>query len=75
MVWGGISLDGHTELRVLQDGMVIAVWYRNEILGPIGRPYAGGNGPQSLLMRYHARPLTTRVSMQFLHGEGIDIMD
>ena len=75
MVWGGISLDGHTDLHVLQGGTLTAVRYRDEILGPIVRPYAGAIGPQFLLMQDNARPHTTRASMQFLNDEGIDVMD
>ena len=75
MVWGGISLDGHTDLHVLQGGKLTAVRYRDEILGPIVRPYAGAIGPQFLLMQDNARPHTARASMQFLNDEGIDVMD
>ena len=75
MVWGGISLDGHTDLHVLQGGTLTAVRYRDEILGPIVRPYAGAIGPQFLLMQDNARPHTARASMQFLNDESIDVMD
>ena len=75
MVWGGLSLDGHTDLQVLQGGTLTAVRYRDEILGPIVRPYAGAIGPQFLLMQDNARLHTARASMQFLNDEGIDVMD
>ena len=39
MVWGGISLEGHTNLHVLANGTLTAVGYRDEILRPIVRPY------------------------------------
>ncbi|XP_067685266.1 uncharacterized protein [Haliotis asinina] len=44
MVWGGISLDGSTDLYVIRNGSLNAVRYRDEILDPIVRPFAGGNG-------------------------------
>ena len=75
MAWGGISLDGLTEIRELQDGTVTAIRYWNKILVPIGRSYAGGNDPQFQLMQDNARSLTTRVSTQFQYDEGIDAMD
>ena len=39
MVWGGISLDGHTDLYVLHGGTLAAVRYRDDILRLIVRPY------------------------------------
>lgn len=41
MVWGGISLAGCTALHVLARGSLTAIRYRDEILRPIVRPYAG----------------------------------
>ena len=56
MVWGGISLEGRTALHVLARGTLTAIRYRNEILRPIVRPYAGAVGPGFLLMHDNARP-------------------
>lgn len=75
MVWGGISLDGRTALHVLTRGTLTAIVYRNEILRPIVRPYAGAVGPGFLLMHDNARPHVALVCHQFLHDEGIDAMD
>ena len=51
MVWGGISLGGRTALHVLARGRLTAIRYRDEILRPLVRPYAGAVGPGFLLMQ------------------------
>ncbi|KAI3376707.1 hypothetical protein L3Q82_017127, partial [Scortum barcoo] len=51
MVWGGISLGGRTALHVLARGSLTAIRYRDEILRPLVRPYAGAVGPGFLLMQ------------------------
>uniref|UniRef100_A0AAR2IPX8 Transposase Tc1-like domain-containing protein n=1 Tax=Pygocentrus nattereri TaxID=42514 RepID=A0AAR2IPX8_PYGNA len=48
MVWGGISLEGRTALHVLTRGSLTAIRYRDEILRPLVRPYAGAVGRRSL---------------------------
>lgn len=75
MVWGGISLEGRTDLHVLNQGTLTAVRYRDEILRPIVRPYAGAVGPGFLLVQDNARPHVARVCRQFLDEEGIDAVD
>nr|ABV31711.1 transposase [Salmo salar] len=75
MVWGGISLGGRTALHVLARGSLTAIRYRDEILRPLVRPYAGAVGPGFLLMQYNARPHVAGVCQQFLQEEGIDAMD
>ncbi|KAI3361578.1 hypothetical protein L3Q82_013721, partial [Scortum barcoo] len=75
MVWGGISLGGRTALHVLARGSLTAIRYRDEILRPLVRPYAGVVGPGFLLMQDNARPHVAGVCQQFLQDEGIDAMD
>ena len=75
MVWGGISLEGRTDLHVLNQGTLTAVRYRDEILRPIVRPYAGAVGPRFLLVQDNARPHVARVCRQFLDEEGINAVD
>uniref|UniRef100_A0A8C7QJN8 Tc1-like transposase DDE domain-containing protein n=1 Tax=Oncorhynchus mykiss TaxID=8022 RepID=A0A8C7QJN8_ONCMY len=75
MVWGGISLGGRTALHVLARGSLTAIRYRDEILRPLVRPYAGADGPGFLLMQDNARPHVAGVCQQFLQEEGIDAMD
>ena len=75
MVWGGISLGGRTALHVLAKGSLTAIRYRDEILRPLVRPYAGAVGPGFLLMQDNARPHVAGVCQQFLQEEVIDAMD
>uniref|UniRef100_A0A8C7W4M5 Tc1-like transposase DDE domain-containing protein n=1 Tax=Oncorhynchus mykiss TaxID=8022 RepID=A0A8C7W4M5_ONCMY len=75
MVWGGISLGGRTALHVLARGSLTAIRYRDEILRPLVRPYAGAVGPGFLLMQDNTRPHVAGVCQQFLQEEGIDAMD
>ncbi|KAI4877300.1 hypothetical protein NFI96_019883, partial [Prochilodus magdalenae] len=74
-VWGGISLEGHTALHVLTRGGLTAIRYRDEILRPHVRPYAGAVGPGFLLMQDNARPHVAGVCQQVLQDEGIKVMD
>uniref|UniRef100_A0A8K9V1T1 Tc1-like transposase DDE domain-containing protein n=1 Tax=Oncorhynchus mykiss TaxID=8022 RepID=A0A8K9V1T1_ONCMY len=75
MVWGGISLRGHRALHVLARGSLTAIRYRDEILRPLVRPYAGAVGPGFHLMQDNARPHVAGVCQKFLQEEGIDAMD
>ncbi|KAI4880842.1 hypothetical protein NFI96_011002, partial [Prochilodus magdalenae] len=75
MVWGGIFLEGRTALHVLTRGSLTAIRYRDEILRPLMRPYAGAVGPGFLLMQDNARPHVAGVCQQFLQHEGIEAMD
>ncbi|GFX83532.1 uncharacterized protein TNCV_324811 [Trichonephila clavipes] len=38
LVYGGISIDGHTDLYIIRDGPLTARRYRDEILRPIADP-------------------------------------
>ncbi|KAI4886909.1 hypothetical protein NFI96_008690 [Prochilodus magdalenae] len=49
--------------------------YRDEILKPLVRPYAGAVGPGLLLMQDNARPHVAGVCQQFLQDKGIEAMD
>ncbi|KAI4873746.1 hypothetical protein NFI96_000047 [Prochilodus magdalenae] len=75
MVWGGISLEGLTDLYRLDNGTLTAIRHRDEILGPLVRLYAGAVGPGFLLVHNNARPHVVRVCRQFLENEGIDTID
>ncbi|KAI4900310.1 hypothetical protein NFI96_007808 [Prochilodus magdalenae] len=75
MVWGGISLEGRTDLYRLDNGTLTTIRHRDETLGPIVRPYAGAVGPGFLLVHNNARPHVARVCRQFLENEGIDTID
>ncbi|KAI4883985.1 hypothetical protein NFI96_003366 [Prochilodus magdalenae] len=75
MVWGGISLEGGTDLYRLDNGTLAAIRYQDEILGPVVRPYAGAVGPGFFLVHNNARPHVARVCRRFLENEGIDTID
>ena len=75
MVWAEISLDGRTDLYVFPGGGITIVRYRNEVLQPLVRPYAGAIGDTIVLMQDNARAPTARVSMTFLDDERITVMN
>ncbi|KAL0195346.1 hypothetical protein M9458_008918, partial [Cirrhinus mrigala] len=75
MVWGGTSLEGRTALHVLARGSLTAIRYRDEILRPLVRTYAGAVGPGFLLRQDSARPHVAGVCQQFLQDKGIYAMD
>ncbi|GBO38435.1 hypothetical protein AVEN_18411-1 [Araneus ventricosus] len=56
VVWAGISLGGHIDLHVFHGGTLTGVKYRDEILDPYVRPYAGAIGNDFILMDDNARP-------------------
>lgn len=49
MICVAVSLEGHTDLRVIAKGTLTAVRYGDEILRAIVRNYAGAVGPGLLL--------------------------
>lgn len=75
MVWGGICLRGRTDLYVFDRGTLTALRYRDDILAPIVRPFAGAIGVDFILMQDNARPHTARIAMDYLNQEGIEVMD
>ncbi|KAI4900224.1 hypothetical protein NFI96_006415 [Prochilodus magdalenae] len=46
--------------------------HRDEIFGPLVRPYTGAVGPGFFLVHHNARPHVARVCRQLLEDEGID---
>jgi hypothetical protein len=75
MVWGGISFDGSTDLYVIANGSLTGMRYRDEILDPIVRPYAGAIGDGFMLMDDNARPHRARLVNDYLNSETIQRMD
>ena len=74
MVWAGISIDGKTDLHVIA-GNLSGVRYRDEILHPIVRTYAGAVGDGFILMDEYARPHRARVVTDYLENETIERME
>lgn len=54
LVWGGLSMEGHTKLYRLGNNILAAIKYRDEILGPIFRPYTGAVDTGFLLVHSNA---------------------
>ena len=75
MVWGGISMEGRTDLFRLHNGTLTAIRYQEGIHGPIVRPYAGAVGPGFLVVHDNARPHVARACSQFLEDEEIDTIE
>lgn len=75
MVWAGISVGGHTDLYVFQQGPINARIYRDDIILPIVRAYAGAVGPDFLLMDDNAPVHRARLVQECLDTEGIGGLD
>ncbi|GFT77467.1 transposable element Tcb2 transposase [Trichonephila clavipes] len=56
LVYGGISIDGRTDLYIIRDGPLTARRYRDEILRPIVVPYAAAIGDNFILIDDNSRP-------------------
>ena len=56
MVWAGISMQGKTDLHIIENGTLTAVRYVNEILDVYVRQYAVAIGAEIILMDDNARP-------------------
>ncbi|GFT41969.1 transposable element Tcb2 transposase [Trichonephila clavipes] len=76
MTWyGGISIDGRTDLYIIRDGPLTARRYRDEILRPIEVPYAAAIGDDFLLMDDNCRHHLANLVEDFLFEEGIVRME
>ncbi|GFW39013.1 transposable element Tc1 transposase [Trichonephila clavipes] len=75
LVYGGISIDGRTDLYIIRDGPLTARRYRDEILRPIVVPYATAIGDDFILMDDNCRPHRANLVEDFLFEEGIVRME
>ncbi|GFV65441.1 transposable element Tcb2 transposase [Trichonephila clavipes] len=75
LVYGGISIDGHTDLYIIRDGPLTARRYRDEILRPIVVPYAAAIGDDFILMDDNCGPHRANLVENFLFEEGIVRME
>ncbi|GFU03289.1 transposable element Tcb2 transposase [Trichonephila clavipes] len=75
LVYGGISIDGRTDLYTIRDGPLTARRYRDEILRPIAVPYAAAIGDDFILMDDNCRPHRANLVEDFLFEEGIVRME
>ncbi|GFU86334.1 transposable element Tcb2 transposase [Trichonephila clavipes] len=75
LVYGGISIDGRTDLYIIQDGPLTARRHMDEILRPIVVPHAAAIGDDFLLMDDNCRPHRANLVEDFLFVEGIVRME
>ena len=74
MIWGRISLTGRTDMVAIRNGALTALGYRDEILHPVVRLFAGAIGPNFILMDDNARPHRAHVVQEYLQRETIERM-
>ncbi|GFX01149.1 transposable element Tcb2 transposase [Trichonephila clavipes] len=75
LVYGGISIDGRTDLCIIRDGPLTARRYRDEIFRPIVVPYTAAIGYDFILMDDNCRPHRANLVEDFLFEEGIIRME
>ncbi|GFU71620.1 transposable element Tcb2 transposase [Trichonephila clavipes] len=75
LVYGGISIDGRTDLYIIRDGPLTAGRYRDEILRPIVVPYAAAIRDGFILMDDNSRPHRDNLVEDSLFEEGIVRME
>jgi hypothetical protein len=73
MVWGGISITGKNDLNVIA-GNLTGIRYRDEILHPNVRVYAGAIGDVIILIDDNARLQRARVVTDYLENKTIERM-
>ncbi len=74
-VLGGVSIDGRTDLHILDRGTVTAQRYRDEVLDPIVKPYAGAVGEGFFsLMHDNAGPHTARICTAYPDQQGVEFI-
>lgn len=75
VVWGGIMLNGRTELQIFDRGSVTGDRYCNEVILPHVRLFRGAIGPDFIFMDDNARPHRTANVQELLESEDITRMD
>ncbi|GFW20570.1 transposable element Tc3 transposase [Trichonephila clavipes] len=75
LVWGGIILNGRTELHIFDRGSVIGDRYCEEVLLPHVRLFRGAIGPDFIVMDDNAWPHLTLAFEELLESEDITRMD
>ena len=75
MVWAGISINGKTDLYVVENGSLTAMRCFNEILDQFVRLYAGVIRPDFILMDDNASPHHAHVTNAYLERETVVRMD
>ncbi|GFV82800.1 transposable element Tcb2 transposase [Trichonephila clavipes] len=75
LVYGGISIDGRTDLYIIRDGPLTARRYKEEILRPIVVSYAAAIRHDFILMDDNSRPHRANLVEDSLFEEGIVRME
>ncbi|GFW72968.1 transposable element Tcb2 transposase [Trichonephila clavipes] len=75
LVYGGISIEGRTDLYIIRDGPLTTRRYRDEILRPIVVPYAAAIGDDFILIDDNFKPHRANLVEDFLFVEGIVQME
>ncbi|GFU73415.1 transposable element Tcb2 transposase [Trichonephila clavipes] len=75
LVYGGISIDGRTDLSIIRDGPLTACRYRDEILRPIVVPYAAAIRDDFILKDDNCRPHRANLVEDFLFEKEIVRME
>ncbi|GFT93256.1 transposable element Tcb2 transposase [Trichonephila clavipes] len=75
LVYGGISIDGRTDLYIIRDGPLTARRYRDEILRPIVVLYAAAIGDDFILMEDNCGPRRATLVEDFDFEKGIVRME
>ncbi|GFY02066.1 transposable element Tcb2 transposase [Trichonephila clavipes] len=70
LVYGGISIDGRTDLYIIRGGPLTARRYRDEILRPVVVTYAAAIGDDFILRDDNCRPHRDNLVEDFLFEEG-----
>ncbi|GFV27028.1 transposable element Tcb2 transposase [Trichonephila clavipes] len=71
LVYGGISIDGRTDLYIIRDGPLTAGRYRDWTLRPVVVPYAAAIGDDFILMDDNSRPHRANLVEDSRFEEGI----
>ncbi|GFV90627.1 transposable element Tcb2 transposase [Trichonephila clavipes] len=69
--YGGICIDGRTDLYIIRYGPLTARRYRDDILRPFVVPYAAAIGDDFNLMEDNCRPHRANLVEDFLFEKGI----
>ncbi|GFV24667.1 transposable element Tcb2 transposase [Trichonephila clavipes] len=75
LVWGGIMLNGGTELHIFDRGSVTGDRFYEDVLLPHVRMFRGAIGPDFIFMDNNARPHRTLAVEELLESEDITRMD
>ena len=75
MVWVGSSIERRTDLHIVNGGTMTAQRYRDDIIYPVVRPFAGAIGDDFIFMHDNARPHVAPTVMEYLETVGIETME